>query len=1063
MKTHKKTKTPAIALLLALILLFWAFPIDVLPAFAEEGAEPEPVELYSEDGGVVDALYEMTELRTVDTKYIKMSDGTVRAAVYGNAVHRKDANGVWQEIDNSLTVCETGVESERAHFALKTGEEAPVSLYDDGVGISFSLLGAQSGVPAEVIRDGRSDGKYDMVYEELTTLEKNLSSLRYSGVLPETDLEYILTGNDLKENIVIHGLCESYTYSFTLALEGLSAFLAEDGSVTLTNGEEELYRIPAPYMYDAAGEYSDAVFYTLEGEDGAYILTVTADEAWIGDEGRAFPVIVDPSVLSMNYIPAVVNTYVKEYDTSCHYNDSTLYVGVHQNHFTDLYYSISSFPSDIGLPLLSATMTVHVLYSWQYFNNYDWSSSDFTICSVNYTPDLTTVNCNTDFGTAHYVYSVPFDCGDYDITFDLLDAEFLTAHYVDGHVTYRISFNNSNAKNVNVDSVAGNTLPVLNFHYGYAIPEEICSANTTQRFNISSVESNSPGGRELIKTVNGQDQLIISPYTQLDARANLVFILNSNNSVRIYADYDMKYFKSSDTPGGAVTAKSNTYTNWIIVRLNNGGYIFLSHLYPSLALTDDNNGVYVKPISNADIQHQIWYIYAEPGYAQMPVETGIYYINSNYYKKFLINSNGNLEMCSGTEAELGDSMAWRISYAGNGKYSVQSVSNPHLFWTSYGLYMTQVNLSNEYPDYVTVEIEQEGSCYKFKKTIGDIDYYVNAWTYDVEWDEYDYTSLWRLCKRSDYDELQNFQISTQQIPVGNTLTINEITSNLSSIYTYSTPNNFAFESIESTLGLSVSSQSVLAYEVITGNCEIRVRHLPTNQYCVIKIIISISDFVNSNSNINSMINRDSIYQYICDYNFSSYNNPQTGEDDTLKEDFNSSSYNNNYIYFDGHDCANFGSQCLFAGGLQFGNAPVSQNDANSLYNNEDSWYYIPLYGLSGDYAGVSETWRIANKLKKYWTKRTNNNLDRCYRYVEYNTAQQFYYTIDYWYNELKPGDMIFMYGPGETNAHHTIIVTATAENDILVSYHSTNRFCASLKQLVYNNSTERYCVVQIAA
>ena len=64
MRTHKKTKTPALALLLALILLFWAFPIDVLPAFAEEGvtpeqgAEPEPIELFDEDGGAVDALYE---------------------------------------------------------------------------------------------------------------------------------------------------------------------------------------------------------------------------------------------------------------------------------------------------------------------------------------------------------------------------------------------------------------------------------------------------------------------------------------------------------------------------------------------------------------------------------------------------------------------------------------------------------------------------------------------------------------------------------------------------------------------------------------------------------------------------------------------------------------------------------------------------------------------------------------------------------------------------------------------------------------------------------------------
>lgn len=90
-----------------------------------------------------------------------------------------------------------------------------------------------------------------------------------------------------------------YVYTFLLTLDGLTPTLQEDGSILLQNGDGETeYTIPAPYMMDAAGEYSDSVSYSLREDDAGWLLTVTADAAWLDDADRAYPVTVDPTIVS---------------------------------------------------------------------------------------------------------------------------------------------------------------------------------------------------------------------------------------------------------------------------------------------------------------------------------------------------------------------------------------------------------------------------------------------------------------------------------------------------------------------------------------------------------------------------------------------------------------------------------------------------------------------------------------------------------------------------------------------------------------------------------------------
>ena len=127
----------------------------------------------------VDALYELNDLREADTKYLQMSDGTVRALTYGSVIHRTNAEGDWQDIDNSLTVKENLICSERVSFARVLDEDSALFTLTDGEkSLSVSLIDAASGVPADIVNDGYGDGKPETKFEELSqVLQRRAATL----------------------------------------------------------------------------------------------------------------------------------------------------------------------------------------------------------------------------------------------------------------------------------------------------------------------------------------------------------------------------------------------------------------------------------------------------------------------------------------------------------------------------------------------------------------------------------------------------------------------------------------------------------------------------------------------------------------------------------------------------------------------------------------------------------------------------------------------------------------------------------------------------------------------
>lgn len=303
MKTRGFIRTIAVTLSLLLALL--SVPcFGFSTAFA---APPEDETAATADSTVTRPTREPIEiigLRGENEKHYLMPDGTMVAAQYGEAVHRRDAAGVWQDIDNRLTAVSDGYETgdARVKFTKETnGSGRLFTLHDGSYKITLSLEGGAKKVPAEV--SGAAGEVTGDKLTRMTALANLHATVRYNGVLEGVDLEYLLRGNAIKENIVIHSPDAAESFSFALSLNNLSAEMV-CGTVLLCDKRtgEARYRIPGFYMYDAAGVYSDAVAATLSDEgNGSYRLTLTPDAAWMNDPGRVYPVTVDPTVSQDGY------------------------------------------------------------------------------------------------------------------------------------------------------------------------------------------------------------------------------------------------------------------------------------------------------------------------------------------------------------------------------------------------------------------------------------------------------------------------------------------------------------------------------------------------------------------------------------------------------------------------------------------------------------------------------------------------------------------------------------------------------------------------------------------
>ena len=274
---------------------------------------------------------EEPDQRTANTKVYHCEDGATMAAIYDDAVHY-EKNGIWYEIDNTL-LSET--RDGRVYYTNKAngfavhlpGEwnaNTPVIVEKGGQTLSWTMRQNGAALMASVVpkaeettvrrlSSASTDGTLTAAAisaknEQTMTLQNKTAVLMYTAGDAENSLntagtaktdgsavQYIVSGSRIKESLILNELPQQTAWTFDLQTT-LTARLQDDRSVLLCDGDEPVLLIEAPYMFDSAGEYSQAVEVELTQTAAGLRYAVTPDAAWLRDESRVYPVTIDPTV-----------------------------------------------------------------------------------------------------------------------------------------------------------------------------------------------------------------------------------------------------------------------------------------------------------------------------------------------------------------------------------------------------------------------------------------------------------------------------------------------------------------------------------------------------------------------------------------------------------------------------------------------------------------------------------------------------------------------------------------------------------------------------------------------
>ena len=201
-----------ISAFLAAIMIVQILPMSAWGAETANETESDSSIASDDYLDTAEILSEYTENRGEYTKEFRMSDGTIQAVQYSAPVHFKQ-NGKWVDYDNSLKEVDADEEENEgktlknkdlvnstADYSIrlwkKTNGKKFVRIEKNKYKLSWYYSNAKKST-AKIV-ESKDDG-------DPTTLEKLSSDVIYKDVYKNTDFEYIVGSNGLKENIILGG------------------------------------------------------------------------------------------------------------------------------------------------------------------------------------------------------------------------------------------------------------------------------------------------------------------------------------------------------------------------------------------------------------------------------------------------------------------------------------------------------------------------------------------------------------------------------------------------------------------------------------------------------------------------------------------------------------------------------------------------------------------------------------------------------------------------------------------------------------------------------------------
>lgn len=238
------------------------------------------------------------------TKLSGQLKGIFRAQYYSGPVHYYDtASAQYRDIDVSLTLnpqtdCYENTQGAAGvQFVSHTSKLETFTLYRDRHIVRWRFAGRKgyNGIYAPA----RNQRTAEVLNPEINQTQQ--SEIWYPGVLQDVDLQYIVQGGGIKENIIVSSPAAAGQFDFDLCTENLTIEPSPDGKTLhfydAGPPHAEVFCIPAPIMRDASGAQSADVYYELSACRYGQRLSVIPNRDWLTAPARVYPVAIDPTIL----------------------------------------------------------------------------------------------------------------------------------------------------------------------------------------------------------------------------------------------------------------------------------------------------------------------------------------------------------------------------------------------------------------------------------------------------------------------------------------------------------------------------------------------------------------------------------------------------------------------------------------------------------------------------------------------------------------------------------------------------------------------------------------------
>ncbi|PKK93078.1 MAG: hypothetical protein CVV61_06490, partial [Tenericutes bacterium HGW-Tenericutes-6] len=287
---------------------------DVIEAYEDKNINHD---MYADiEKSDIAADVEIESMRSLNEKVFRKLDGSYEVSIYPDVVHYLE-NGQYKDIDNTFVETTTELKNKSNSFDIefpkKLTSNERIKLSQDDYKINWKLINSQTSVFKTSSESHENSNK--------SVLSKTNSSIIYENVLPNTDIEYVLSGSKIKENIYVKSYTENMKFVFEYDVKNLT-LIQENNSVVFMNSQKEIvFSFSGLYMIDAENNISEHI--TLSSKqisEDVYEITVTPNDEWL--RTAVYPVLIDPTIVNPTIPMSLVDTYVQQSSPYTNYHSN---------------------------------------------------------------------------------------------------------------------------------------------------------------------------------------------------------------------------------------------------------------------------------------------------------------------------------------------------------------------------------------------------------------------------------------------------------------------------------------------------------------------------------------------------------------------------------------------------------------------------------------------------------------------------------------------------------------------------------------------------------------------